>query len=71
MIFEHLQEDKQAELLVYFDDLEQESLDAQNHDAQAFTENGQLKVSEVGYGWISSDTTCADLFNGGDSSGSQ
>jgi len=66
-VFKHLPEHKQAAVLEYFKNKEQADISETQTDARAYSrEDGIITVAETGYGWINSDTTCADLF-GGDS----
>lgn len=68
-VFEHLQEDKQAVLLTYFNDKEQESLDELSEAQIAGTvacedADGNIAIQHADYGYLSSDTTCADILDG-------
>lgn len=64
--FNDLPADEQAALLAYFDDKEQEDISDIQTDAEAYSRLDIISVAETGYGWINSDTTCADIL-GGDS----
>jgi|GEM_PF-4648352 len=65
-VFEHLQEDKQAALLTYFNDMEQDEPETPEVLYMDWLDN-QIRLHSADYvgAHITSDTTCADILDGG------